>query len=171
MENLSTSTKVAYSDKVGEAFIKKVIDISQKININPSWLMMVMYKETGGTFSPSIKNPTSTASGLIQFMEATAKQLGTTTAKLRKMSAIEQLDYVYLYFKPFTNKLNSFSDTYFAVFYPKAIGKPDTWKFPEWVYRSNRGLDLNKNGIITVGEFKTWAARQAKGIVIDIKKK
>lgn len=150
---------IAHSNKVTPAFIDKVKIISSKLNINPSHLMMAMYKETGGTFSPSIKNPTSSATGLIQFMASTAKQLGTTTAQLRVMSAIEQLDFVYRYFLPYKGKLKSFADVYLAIFYPAGIGKPDSWRFPSWVYKANRGIDLNKDGIMTIGEFKKWAMK------------
>lgn len=44
---------------------------------------------------------TSGATGLIQFMPATAQGMGTTTAALAAMSAVQQLDYVQRYFKPY----------------------------------------------------------------------
>lgn len=151
-----------------KAFTDKVQWIADQIDVNPDWLMAVMNKETGGTFSPSIKNPTSSASGLIQFMADTAKGLGTTTAALRKMSAVDQLSYVYKYFKPFAGKLHSYADTYLAVFYPAGLNKSDSWKFPNWVYSANRGLDLNKDRIVTIGEFKKW---MNKGLKVDDSKK
>lgn len=161
---------IKYSDKVSSEFILKVIEIASLLKTEPNYIMMVMYKETGGTFSPSIKNPTSSATGLIQFMASTAKKLNTTTKDLASMTAVKQLDYVYKYFKPYTGRLNSFADTYLAVFYPDGIGKPDDWKFPNWVYKANRGIDLNKNKIITIGEFKQWAANQP-AVKVPVKKK
>lgn len=138
------------------AFTAKVQSIANTIGIEADWLMAVMNKETGGTFSPSVKNPTSSATGLIQFMADTATGLGTSTSALRSMTAEDQLDYVQKYFLPYKNKLKSYADTYLAVFYPAALGQSDTWVFPNWVYNANKGMDVNKNGSITLGEFKTW---------------
>jgi hypothetical protein len=128
----------------------------QNYIMDPNWLMKVITKESAGTFSPSIKNPTSSATGLIQFMADTAKGLGTSTAKLAQMSAVDQLDYVEKYFKPYKGKMHSFADVYIAVFYPAALSKADSWVFPNWVYKAQKYIDLNKNGQITLGEFKQW---------------
>lgn len=155
--------EIAYQKSIGQAKLNKVIAVAQRLKISPSWLMIVIAKETGGTFSPSIKNPNSSATGLIQFMEKTAGRLGTTTAKLSQMTFIEQMDYVEKYFLMVMKDrkikgFNNFYDVYFAVFYPEAIGKADGWQFPKWAYNANRGLDTNKNGSINIGEFKKWAA-------------
>lgn len=156
-------SKLIYEEKIPlsyrSAFISKVISISNYLRIDPNWLMQVMNKETGGAFSPSIKNPTSSATGLIQFMAATAASLGTSTSALKRMSAVEQLDWVKKYLEPYKGRMDSFPETYLAVFYPAGIDKPDNWKFPSWVYRANKGIDLNRNGIITIGEFKKWMNR------------
>lgn len=157
-----------YENKVSLNFANKVKQISTKLKVNPNFLMMVIFKETGGSFSPSIKNPSSSASGLIQFMEDTAKSLGTTTAALRAMSATEQLDYVYKYLKPFTGRLKTFRDVYLAVFYPSGIGRSSSWKFPSWVYKSNRGIDMNKDGVLTLGEFEKWAMKGQDKLVDEI---
>jgi hypothetical protein len=148
---------IAHKDKITASNLQKVIEVCKKLGINPDHLMMAMYKETAGTFSPSIKNPTSSASGLIQFMEDTARNLGTTTAKLRAMTFNQQMDYVYRYFLPYKGKLKTFYDVYAAILLPIAIGKKDDWRFPNWVYKANKGLDVNKNGYITMGEWKKWA--------------
>ena len=87
---------LAWGKKVDGAFKGKVVEISQALAIDPNDLMAVMAFETGRSFSPSVKNPHSSATGLIQFMDATAQGLGTTTDKLSEMSAVEQLGYVYL---------------------------------------------------------------------------
>jgi hypothetical protein len=148
---------IAHQDKITASNLQKVIEVCKKLGINPDHLMMSMFKETAGTFSPSIKNPTSSATGLIQFMEKTAKQLGTTTAQLRAMTFNDQMNFVYKYFLPYKGRLKNFYDVYLAIFFPAAIGKNDDWRFPNWVYRANRGLDTNKNGYITLGEWKKWA--------------
>lgn len=137
-----------------KAFGNKVIDIASKLDTIPHNLMVVMNNESG--LRADIKNPTSSASGLIQFMEATAKGLGTTTAELRKMSNVAQLDYVYKYLKPFAGKLKSASDVYLSIFYPLALYKDDNWEFPEWAVKANKIFDINKDGHLTKKEFRTY---------------
>lgn len=157
-----------YENKVSKEFAEKVKEISTALHIQPDWLMMVMYKETGGTFSPSIKNPSSSATGLIQFMSNTSQNMGTTTRALASMSAVEQLGYVYKYLSNFKGRMKSFGDVYLAVFYPQGIGQLDSVKFPKWVYNANRGIDMNKDGVLTIGEFKDWALKgQEKKLPTD----
>lgn len=146
------------------AFVAKVKAIAKKYSMNPNWLMALMNSETGGTFSPSIWNTAgSGAVGLIQFMPTTAIELGTTTTALSQMSNVEQLDYVdrYIalqmkYFK--ITKIKDYDDLYLIVFYPKAVGKPDNWVFPltGTGYNQNAGIDFNKDGVLTVSDFKSF---------------
>lgn len=155
-----------------KAFGEKVIKISDNLKISPNHLMIVINNESAGTFSPSIKNPTSTATGLIQFMEATAKSLGTTTAALAKMSNVEQLDYVEKYFRPYVGQMKSVSDVYLAVFFPAALDDSDTWVFPNWASKANPIFDINKDGILTKGEFKQYVNNKySKYLGNDFEKK
>lgn len=114
--------------------------------------------ESGETFRPDIKNMAgSGATGLIQFMPATARGLGTTVEALAKMTAVEQLDYVRLYFKPYQGRVKTLSDVYMAILWPAGIGKPEGWILWELAerpttYRQNSGLDANKDGAITKAE-------------------
>ena len=120
-----------------------------------SWLMAVMAFETGRTFSPSIRNPGSSAVGLIQFMAQTARNLGTRTATLASLSAVSQLHYVQRYLAPMAPRIESLEDLYMAVLWPAAIGKrPDAllWAKGANPYAANRGLDLDRNGRITKAE-------------------
>ena len=156
-----------FEDKVPnnkDAFIRKVIDVSAKLDILPNWLMAVMNSETGGTFSPFIVNPNGGATGLIQFMPRTATDLGTTTAELAHMSNVKQLDYVLKYFYDFRNYINSYEDLYLITFYPNAdrkfastLSKPDNWKFPYAVYAQNSGIDKDGKGYITIADFRKFA--------------
>ena len=141
----------------------KINEVSIKLKINPIWLEAVISNETAGTFSPSIKNfAGSGATGLIQFMPSTARGLGTSTDALSKMSAVDQMDYVLKYFKPYIGRLNSYSDLYLATFYPAALNKPNNWEFPKFITPQNKAIDLNKNGIITKQEFINWINSKAK---------
>src|SRR5437764_1478114 len=114
--------QIAFGKKVSKEFKTKVIAISGRLSCDPSHLMAVMAFETGETFSPSKKSLAgSGATGLIQFMPATAKSLGTTTGKLAAMSAVEQLDFVEKFLKPKAGNFNSLSDLYMAVLFPAAV--------------------------------------------------
>lgn len=126
-----------HGEKVSTSFSQKVAVIAAEIGIDPNWLMQCMAFETAGTFSPSIKTPNGSATGLIQFLESTAKGLGTSTAELAKMDAVTQLDYVRAYFMPYKGKLHSLTDVYLTIFYPAAI-KWDLDKiFPKSVAAAN----------------------------------
>jgi hypothetical protein len=120
-----------------------------------SELMAVMAFETGRTFSAKVRNPHSSACGLLQFMAATAKGMGTTTTKLAAMTDVAQLDYVERYLLPMARRIASLEDLYMAVLWPAAIGKPlDTvlWSAGTPSFAVNRGLDANHNGQVTKRE-------------------
>lgn len=111
--------------------------------------------ESGETFSASVRNAAgSGAVGLIQFMPATAHDLGTTTEGLSAMSAESQLTYVRAYFKRYARRIASLSDMYMAILLPKYIGTLDgTVLFSGGEsYRQNAGLDANNDGKVTKGE-------------------
>ena len=148
--------KIAWGKKVTGAFKNKVIQICSHLDVSPDYLMACMAFETGATFSPSIKNAAgSGATGLIQFMPKTAKALGTTSEKLAKMSAVEQLDYVKKYLTPYRNRLKKLEDVYMAILYPAAIGKPITHTLFEdgsKTYTQNKGFDKNNDKKISLKE-------------------
>jgi len=151
-----TSKKIAWGNKVSEAFKLKVIEISSDLDLAPDYLMSCMAFETGETFSATIKNAAgSGAVGLIQFMPSTAKGLGTSIEKLEKLSSIEQLQYVKSYFLPQKGKLNTLEDVYMAILYPAAVGKPVghvLFEEGKKTYEQNKGFDSNKDGKITLQE-------------------
>lgn len=147
---------LVYSNKVTLQFTEKVRYISDKLGINPNWLMWVMFFES--SLNPRAVNSGTGATGLIQFMPSKARSLGTTTADLLQMSAVEQLDFVYLYLKPYAGRMNCMIDVYFAVFFPVAMNKPDDYVLQtaklsaSKIASQNGGFDLNKDGQITRSE-------------------
>jgi len=147
---------VIFADQVSDAFVQQVTAIAERLGTDPDYLMAVMAFESAGTFSPSVRNPHSGATGLIQFMPRTARGLGTTTDALAQMTAEEQLEYVALYFAPYRGQLDTLGDVYMAVLWPRAVGMPpDTVLFDAVdgaLYRQNRGLDANRNGAVTKAE-------------------
>lgn len=143
-----------------ESFVNAVNYYSELLDIQPDWLVGVMWFES--KLNPAAVNPVSGATGLIQFMPATAKALGTTTEALKHMNAYEQMTYVYQYLKPYTGKMRSLVDVYFAVFFPKAIGASkntvlQTSKLKaSTIAKQNPIFDTNKDMAITVGEVEDY---------------
>jgi hypothetical protein len=137
------------------AFKAKVIKISDNLGIDPNYLMAAMAFESGETFSASVKNAASGATGLIQFMPSIANYLATSTSALAAMTPEDQLDYVEKYFAPYKNKLNSLEDVYMAILWPAAIGKPNSlvlFSKPSAAYNQNIGLDADNDGSVTKAE-------------------
>lgn len=143
-------------ESTSQSFRNKVIKIASDLQVDPNYLMAAMSFETGGTFSPSIKNAAgSGATGLIQFMPSTARGLGTSVEDLSRMTAEQQLDFVKKYFQPYKGELKSLEDVYMAILYPAAVGKgPNHILFRRGTttYQQNMGLDINGDGHILVGE-------------------
>lgn len=132
---------------------RALVSAANWIGIDPYWLASVIKFETAGTFDPAKKNAAgSGATGLIQFMPSTARNLGTTTEALAQMSFTQQLEYVKKYFAPYRGKLRSLEDTYLVVFYPKLIGMPSNTPIEDRAYAQNKGFDFNSDGEITKNE-------------------
>ena len=148
-------------------FKKKLEKVAAALGTTPNAMLAVMKQESG--VNPAAQNKSGGATGLIQFMPDTARRLGTTTDDLRKMDGVQQLDYVYKYYKMTGVGDGSAGDLYMATFMPKYIGYPDNHVlgadgdhgFSGAVYRQNKGLDRNHDGKITVGDVKSSVQRFA----------
>ncbi|MFJ5538558.1 hypothetical protein [Vreelandella titanicae] len=158
--------------KVDDAFIDKLFEICERMGWGPDLaddLMGCMAFESARTFSPSIKNQAgSSGRGLIQFMEATARDLDTTTNDLAQMSATEQLEYVYAYFTKYRwhERVRCLEDMYMAILMPKYISSPlGTILFNDGTkaYTQNRGLDADQDGRITKAE----AAAKVRAVYLE----
>lgn len=159
------AVRLAWGARVSPTFQARVAWICADLDIGPgpdrpepSWLMACIAWESGRTFSASVKNMAgSGATGLIQFMPATAADLGTSTAELAAMTAEDQLNFVWKYFRPWKGRLRSLSDLYMAILWPAGVGQAEG--FVLWdkasrptTYRQNAGLDANRDGAITKAE-------------------
>lgn len=139
-------------------FRKRLVEVSHTLGVDPNYLATVISFESAGTFSPSIKNPGSSATGLIQFMASTAKGLGTSVEALAAMTATEQLVYVQKYFEIAAKgkNLSRLRDVYLTVFAPGFVNKGDD--APAYIkgqggaYEVNAAMDRDGDGIITVGD-------------------
>jgi len=147
-------------------FNKKLAKIATALGTTSDALLAVMKQESG--VNPHIQNSIG-ATGLIQFMPDTARRLGTTTDELKQMDGVQQLDYVYKYYKMTGVGDGSVGDLYMATFMPKYIGYPDKYVlgqrgaegFSGKVYAQNSGLDRDRDGAITVGDVKQSVSRFA----------
>ena len=152
----SADPAIAWGAKVPDAFKRKTIALCRRLEMEPDHLMAIMAFETGRSFDPAITNRAgSGATGLIQFMPATAKALGTTTTRLAAMSALEQLDYVEKYFAPYAGRMGDLDSAYMAVLCPRAVGREPGYvlfRKGSVAYKLNRGLDANGDGRVTKAE-------------------
>ena len=142
------------------SFQSKNSQIAKDLGLNPDWLMTVYFAES--KCNPGAYNSSSGASGIIQFLRSTAQSLGTTIEAIRASNGTKQLDWVYKYYLPYKGKIKNIYDCYFAVFYPKAIGKADSYVlFSEGSnsYSQNRNLDTNNDGKVTVKDVKNWFSK------------
>lgn len=140
------------------AFKRKAIRLADAMSLDPGLWLAVMSFETGGSFSPSIRNPASGATGLIQFTKKYAPiVVGKTVEQLANMSALEQLDYVDRWYRhnDMFRRIARPRDYYLAVFAPAGIGKPlehALYTAPSQEYEQNRAMDVDGDGVITVGD-------------------
>ena len=136
-------------------FLSAVDQVATRVGVNPNDLLRVIEFETAGSWSPAVKNPNSSATGLIQFLDSTAKSLGTTTEALAKMNRSEQMGYVQKYLNQYKGRIRNFGDLYMAIHYPSGIGKGETFVMYEQgspEYAANTNLDTNGDGTVTRGE-------------------
>ncbi len=166
---------------VTPAFLAEVEAMAGRLGTQPQYVLAVMSFETGGTFNPAQANLAgSGATGLIQFMPATARGLGTTTAALAQMSSVEQLTYVESYFAQYPGSLGTLEGVYTSVLSGRATPDPGaTLRTPsgrDFVagnveYTQNSGLDFNRDGRITAGEATQAVAARLYGGVSAVQQR
>lgn len=155
-------TKAKGSWKQDTSFIKEVNRVAAKYNFSPGALIGLMMSESG--IDPQARNPNGGATGLIQFMPATARALGTSTAALYKMNRTEQMKYVDAFFAPHAKGLNNASPgkLYAYVFLPGRAHRDVLTTSNEKYYKANPGLDTNKDGKITISDLDKRVLKKAQ---------
>jgi hypothetical protein len=78
-------------------FNKKLTKVAGALGIAEADLRAII--KTESNFNPKAEDPNHVSVGLIGFTERTAKGLGTSKNEIRKMSAVDQLDLVYRFYK------------------------------------------------------------------------
>jgi hypothetical protein len=117
------------------------LDLCRKIDVNPDWLYNLIQFESG--WNPLAENRVSSAKGLIQFTDSTARDLGYESSR----DLIEKNPDVYSQllfpvrkyldrYAPFKTK----QQLYMSVFYPAAMSWPEDKQFPEYVQVVNPGI-------------------------------
>ena len=130
-----------YGDLVNEPFAAAIVKTADDLDIDPFALTNLIFLESG--LNPRAINSRSGASGLIQFMPATAAGLGTSVAAIRSMSAVQQMLWVQEYLRRAQARHGSLrkpKDLMLSVFYPAYIGKSAWRPFPANVRRANPGI-------------------------------
>lgn len=162
-------------EKYRSAFEKKVIEIADKLGIDdPNWITIVMNHESG--MNSHIENGIGCV-GLIQFCPnkkgTNIKTIGgerINLDELKQLDPLKQLDYVYKYYYPARNKIFSLYDLTLQTFYPYASGKPDSYVFgsekgddyARLVCKQNKIFDLDKDGYISMKEYKQYISKLIK---------
>ena len=130
----------------------KISEVARKVGARPSLLDALINFETGGTYDPLIKNPRpdSTAVGLIQITDSTARDIFgmSANALISKYPTFDaQMEYVVLPYlqqrkKVFNGGAPLFSenDLYMSVFYPAYMNKSPDTPFPDNVVKVNPGI-------------------------------
>lgn len=163
-KNLNTKFSYSWSGKyITEQFKQKTVDIAALLGVEPDALMKVMASES--RLDPTAEN--KYAIGLIQFTKPACEQLGISRDALEQMSAEEQLDWVYEYFKSSAYQLDNEVDLYWKMFTTKPIGKEDAsviydkgTQAEAGYYNLNAGIDIDKDGKITRRDLAEHLQRQ-----------
>lgn len=162
-------------DRTTDGFRRALIDQAKEAGLNADYIAAVISVESG--FRANIQNlGGAPALGLIQFWRdywaPIAKRAGRPDVKweeLRTMSAEEQVPFVLAYYKgtklPRLGGSATPGDYYMATFMPAFVGKPESFVLGRKgsterlaglnmgkVYAQNKGLDVDGDGEITVGD-------------------
>lgn len=152
--------------RVDQIFLQTLATIADRHGWDIDGIAGVISHESG--FNPAAKNPQpgQTATGLIQFTESTARSLGTSTAALRTMTAVQQLPYVESFFAKTLHPIPQNPSDYILATYGRSdlIGQSDATVIDRadspdpreaQRYRVNSALDKAKKGFITVGDLRS----------------
>lgn len=174
--NYSSTPKYSTLNKnyLNKEFLNKVKQVAKNINCDYEDLLALMNSESSldPTAAHKNKNGEKTAVGLIQFTKSAAIPelnkvygLNLTLEKIEKMSALEQLDLVEKYYKMNADKLPkgkklTAADLYAVTFLPARAKKEVLTRSGEDYYKSNKGLDVNKDGAITKSDLNARLAQK-----------
>lgn len=125
---------------------ESIATTAEQLGMDPNDLATVISFETAGTFNPGIKNPKSSATGLIQKMrDPDGKYYGYSRDELASMSFEEQMEKVVLrYFEE--RGFSADNPVALAQIYEAVAGSG--YKKGSQAYELNKVWDTNKDGVI-----------------------
>lgn len=133
--------------RIPQEHADEIVEAADFVGGSGVHLARVMWAES--RMKPDAVNPTSGATGLIQFMPTTAAKLGTTTAALRGMTFLQQMRYVTDYLIKVADGewvpgVEGTLDTQFkmaaSVFYPAWMNRDPSTPLPQNVKAANPGI-------------------------------
>lgn len=158
--------ELLFSNRVSKEISDRVISRSEKLPIDPDWFMFLSDFESG--LSPYRENSFGCMSW-IQFCPdfsggayKTIKGKRYYFADMKTWTPGQLLDLSFEYLEEQQSthgRFSDYSDLYFAILWPAAIGKPDTYVLET---KSNPIFDINKDRIITKGEVKQFLEKRVK---------
>lgn len=105
-------------------FNSKLKKVAAALGIEESTLRAIIKHESN--FNPAAEDPAHVSVGLIGFTERTARGMGTSKEELKKMTATQQLDYVYKFYQKVGVKPGMDRGTiYMLTFMPAFVNAPD----------------------------------------------
>lgn len=124
-----------------------IADVARKVGTEPYLLDALINFETGGTYDPQIKNPYSSARGLIQITDSPARELGfrdSADAVTKFSDFHSQMYHVVLPYFQMQRRRHGPLDTrqrlYMSVFYPAYMDTSPHTEFPASVQKVNPGI-------------------------------
>jgi len=145
--------------------------LCDEFNMEVDWVVKAIKSESGvdiikGTGNTAIHNQTgSSAKGIFQVLESTARFISEgllTAQQIADMSIDKQLFWLSVYLRKngiLPDMINSTEDLKLAIRSPASLVNrtPDNatlYASGSIAYEQNKSADKNKDGILTVGEFK-----------------
>lgn len=147
---------------------KWIVLSSQELETQPEFIALIIQHESH--FKTTATNPYSNAVGLIQFMPSTLKWMGYSTDSVYNMNFEQQMKLVVDYYKKFKGyNFDNPIKLFLTTFYPYGLR---VWNNEDYIFGSeksmnyaykvasiNNGFDLNKDGLITMKEYKLYHVR------------
>lgn len=136
---------------IPKATADAILEGAKRLGVNPNDLAAVISFETSGKFSTNARNPGSSATGLIQFMEASdgkkdGKYYGHTRNQFGALLPLQQMEYVVKYLQG--RGIGPGSDV--GAIYDAVAGYG--YKRGSKEYEQNKVWDVNGDGIVVKGE-------------------
>lgn len=136
---------------IPKATADAILEGAKRLGVNPNDLAAVISFETSGKFSTNARNPGSSATGLIQFMEASdgkkdGKYYGHTRNQFGALLPLQQMEYVVKYLQG--RGIGPGSDV--GAIYDAVAGYG--YKRGSKEYEQNKVWDVNGDGVVAKGE-------------------